>query len=207
MLGIALTAKPEEVDMLVAPRLLRTRKFVSAIASAPLVVDMKYLETALDKGKLINNPALLHDREGEERMGFRLVDALQRARENQHKLFRGWSIFVTKDVNGGFDTFKEIITVNGGAAFLYQGRTGMQLPKRRLRDDPQSGLESQNQGGAEEFDYVYLVSGSSENDQKLWRNFRNVAHKQDVEARIVSTDWLLNAAMTQQITFNEKWLL
>jgi hypothetical protein len=206
MLGIALTTNPEEVDILVAPRLLRTRKFVSALASAPRVVDMTYLETAL-KGKLIKTPDLLHDREGEERMGFRLKDALQRAQENQGKLLRGWSIFVTKDVNGGFETFKEIVTVNGGAAFLYQGRTGMQLPKRRLRDDPQSGEESQNQGGAEEFDYVYLVSGNSENDQKLWRNFRNVAHKQGVEARIVTTDWLLNAAMTQKITFNEKWLL
>ncbi|KAF1820958.1 uncharacterized protein K489DRAFT_382001 [Dissoconium aciculare CBS 342.82] len=207
MLGVALTTKPNAVDVLVAPRLLRTRKFVSALACAPMVVDLKYLETALTKSKLIEKPALLHDREGEERMGFRLVDALQRARENQGKLLRGWSIFVTKDVNGGFETFKEIITVNGGAAFLYQGRTGMQLPKRRLRDDPQSGEESQNQGGADEFDYVYLVSGNSENDQKLWRNFRNVAHRQEVEARIVTTDWLLNAAMSQQITFDEKWLL
>lgn len=140
-------------------------------------------------------------------MGFNLVDALARAKVNDHKLFRGWSIFVTRDIPGTFDTFKSIITLNGGQAMMYQGRTGTTIPKRRLRDDPSAGGESQHQGGDEEYDCVYLVSGSSDAEQKLWKPFTDMAAKQDLEARIVKADWLLHAAMSQQITWKDMWEL
>lgn len=204
-LGVQLTQDPKQVQILVAPRILRTRKFVSALASAPLVVDSNFLDVALSKNKLPENPPTLHDRESEARLGFKLVDALARAQINERKLLRGWTIFVTASVPGGFETYKEIITLNGGAAMLYAGRTGLTIPKRRLRDDPEAGSESQHQGGEEEFDYVYLVSGESELDVKLWGQFRKVAEKQELEARIVKTDWVLNVAMSQEIKWDEKW--
>ena len=90
---------------------------------------------------------------------------------------------------------------------MYQGRTGTTIPKRRLRDDPSAGGESQHQGGDDEFDCVYLVSGSSDSEQKLWKTFTDMAAKQDLEARIVKADWLLHAAMSQQITWNDMWEL
>ncbi|KAK6391056.1 hypothetical protein LTR65_004813 [Meristemomyces frigidus] len=207
MLGVQLTQDAKDVDILVAPKILRTRKFVAALASAPLVVDTKYLDSALKQNKLMERPSLLHDRDAEERLGFKLTDALGRAKVNQRKLLRGWSIFIAKDIAGGFETYKEIITLNGGDAYLYAGRTGLTLPKRRLRDDPDAGSESQHQGGDEEFDYVYLVSGMTDPEVKLWKQFRSTAEKQDLEARIVRTDWLLNAAMSQQVTWDEKWEL
>ena len=97
--------------------------------------------------------------------------------------------------------------MNGGAAFLYAGRTGLTMPKRRLKEDPDSGAESQNQGTDDEYDYVYLVSGTSDVETKLWKTFKDTAQKQDLEARIVKTDWLLNAAMSQRIQWDEKWML
>ncbi|KAK5123189.1 hypothetical protein LTR85_003388 [Meristemomyces frigidus] len=205
MLGVQLTQDAENVDILVAPRILRTRKFVAALASAPLVVDTKYLDSALKQNKLMDKPSLLRDRDTEERLGFKLTDALDRAKVNQRKLLRGWSIFVTKDIPGGFETYKEIITLNGGDAYMYAGRTGLAMPKRRLRDDPDAGSESQHQGGDEEYDYIYLVSGVSDPEIKLWKQFRSTAEKQDVQARIVRTDWLLNAAMRQEVTWEDKW--
>lgn len=207
MIGVQLTQDAKDVDILVAPKILRTRKFVAALASAPLVVDIKYLDTALKQNKLAESPALLKDRDTEERFGFKLADALERAKVNQRKLLRGWSVFVTKDIPGGFDTYKEIITLNGGDAYLYAGRTGLTLPKRRLRNDPDAGSESQHQGGDEEFDFVYLVSGMSDPEVKCWKQFHSTAEKQDLQARIVKTDWLLNAAMSQQILWDEKWAL
>jgi hypothetical protein len=206
-LGIVLTQDPKEVDILVAPKLLRTRKFVCALANAPMVVETTYLDSALKNNKLIEKPSLLHDRDTEEKYGFKLSESLKRAEDNQHNLLRGWTIFVTKDVNGGFDTYKDIITLNGGQAMMYAGRTGVTIPKRRLRDDPDAGSESQHQGGDEEFDYVYLVSGDSEVDIKLWKQFRDLAKKQDLEARIVKNDWLLHLAMAQQIEWKEKFEL
>lgn len=207
-LGVLLTTDPKDVDILVAPKILRTRKFVCALACAPLVVDTTFLDTALAKKKLLEDPPMLKDRENEERLGFKLADTLKRAQENNKKLFRGWTVFITEDVNGGFDTYKDIITLNGGQAMLYKGRNGFAVSKRSVsRNDPNAGTESRNQGGDDEVDYVYLISGKKEKEIKMWPNFRENAAKHDVEARIVSTDWLLNAAMSQRITFEDKWLL
>lgn len=207
MLGVQLTQDPKDVDILVAPKILRTPKFVCALANGPLVVDTKYLDAALKQKKLVEDPAILQDRDAEKRMGFNLADALGRAKINDHKLFRGWSIFVTKDIPGTFETFRSIIALNGGQPMMYQGRTGTTIPKRRLRDDPSAGEESQHQGGEEEYDYVYLVSGTSEPEQKLWKSFAELAAKQDLEARIVKADWLLHAAMSQKITWKDMWEL
>jgi hypothetical protein len=206
-LGVLLTQDPKEVDILVAPKLLRTKKFVCALAGAPLVVDTSFLDAALDKKELVENPPMLKDRDGEERLGFRLTESLNRARQNNRKLFGGWSIHVTKDVKGGFDTYKDIITLNGGEALLYVGRTGASMAKRRAQDDPAAGHESQNQGEDDEFDCVYLVSGESGPEIKMWKTFRKEAEKHDLRARIVTPDWVLNAALSQEIVFREKYLL
>lgn len=205
-LGVQLV-QDAPVDILVAPRIMRTRKFVCALASAPMVVDTGYLDIALKENALPERPTLLKDSIESPVMGCKLSDALERAKVNQCKLLRGWHIYVTKDVAGGFETWKDIITVNGGAAYLYAGRTGLTLPKRRLREDPEAGSESQHQGGEDEFDYVYLGSGQTEPEMRLWKMFRDIARKQDLETRIVSKDWLLNAAMSQQVRWEEKWAL
>ena len=206
-LGVVLVSEPNNIDIVIAPKILRTRKFVCALANAPMVFDSTYLDYALKHNELIDEPSLLHDPETEEKYDFNLADSLARAEDNQGKLLRGWSIFVTKDVKGGFDTYKDIITANGGQALLYAGRTGVNIPKRRLRNDPEAGSESQHQGGDEEFDYVYLVSGDSEADVKLWKPFRDLAEKQGLAARIVKNDWLLHVAMSQRIEWRSKFEL
>ena len=204
-MGVRLTQDAKDVNILVAPKILRTRKFVCALASAPVVVDTTYLDYALKHKKLKESPATLQDDEAEERFGFKLSEALERAKTNNRKLLRGWHIFVTKDVAPGFDTYKEIVTLNGGSAYLYQGRTGVTMPKRRLRDDPDAGEESQNQGDENEFDFAYLMTGVTPAEQRLWKTFREMAKKQGLEARVVKNDWLLNAAMSQEITWKDEW--
>lgn len=193
-LGLLLTQDPAHVDILVAPKILRTKKFVSALACAPLVVDTSFLEYALSKKKLQEDPPMLKDKDNEERLGFTLSESLKLAKQNKRKLFANWAICVTKDVNGGFDTYKEIISLNGGETMMYQGRQKLSLAKPT------------NQAG-NEFDYVYLVSGKSEAEMKLWKKFRENASSQGLEAKIVSSDWVLNAAMSQKITLSEKWVL
>lgn len=204
-LGVLLTQEPKDVDILVAPKILRTRKFVSALACAPLVVDTSFLDTAISKKKLVDPPPLLKDHDNEGRLGFTLVDALERAKQNNRKLFRSWSVFITKQVNGGFDTYKDIISLNGGEAMMYVGRPNAIVPTKPNSAD--RGAESQNQGEADEYDYVYLVSGRTDEEVKLWRKFRENAEKQGLEPRVVTSDWVLNAAMSQRISLQDKWVL
>ena len=205
-----MTVNPAECTLLCAPRIVRTRKFICALACAPQVVNTNYLDHALlhsSLDSLSNYP--LRDRDNEQKLGIYLDDALKRAKDNNRKLLRGWTIYVSHKVNGGFDTYKDIVEINGGTAVPYRGRTGVQLPRRRLRQagDPGAGLESQNQGGDVETDFVYLVSGTEEDEGKMWQTFRKMAQKQDLEARIVSPDWLLNLAMAQRVEWDEKWEL
>ena len=205
LLGVLVTQDVNEVDILVAPNIRRTRKFVAALASAPLVVDTKYLDTALKQHKLLDNPSQLRDPDGEKQFGFKLADALERAKANKRELLDGWHIYVTKDITGGFGTYKDIVSVNGGWAYPYQGRTGLTIPKRRLRDDADNSGEQEDADGP--FDYVYLVSGIAEPEVKLWKPFRVLVEKQGLRTRVVKSDWLLNAAMCQEIQWDEKWEL
>ncbi|GAM83583.1 hypothetical protein ANO11243_015710 [Dothideomycetidae sp. 11243] len=209
-LGIQVITNPIECNLLCAPRILRTRKFVMAISCAPEIVNTGYLDYALKHRELQDTAAYgLQDREMESKWGINLAESLLRAKDNNHKLLRGWTLYVTDKVGGGFETFKDIIEANGGTAIPYKGRTGVQLPRRRLKleDDPEAGLESQNQGGNEETDYVYLISGTADEEVKIWPTFRKLAEKQGLEARIVKTDWVLNCAMAQRVEWDEQWEL
>ncbi|KAK4902177.1 regulator of Ty1 Transposition [Elasticomyces elasticus] len=210
-LGVELTTNPRDdngIDILVAPGIKRTKKFVAALASAPMVVDSKYLDYALSKNKLMDSPPMLVDRKSEEVMGCTLADALERAKTNKRRLLRGWNIYVTEGIVGGFDTYKEIIEVNGGVATLYKGRTGLKITKRMTPDEyPDAGDEVQHQGGEEEYENVYLVSSEKDADVKLWKTLRSLVEKQGLKPRIVESNWLLNAAMSQQVSWDEKWEL
>lgn len=203
--GILLTQDPKAVDILVAPKMLRTRKFVTAIASAPQVVDTHYLDDILQDEREVDDIRLLEDKATEKAWGFKLSDALARAQINKHRLFRGWEIYVTDHMPGGFDTYKDIISVNGGNALAFRGsRRGTTL-KRRLALDPAAGEESQNQGGEEEYDYVYLVANNTPADKPLWKQFRKLAIEQELRPRVVKADWLLLSALSQRIQWDPEW--
>ncbi|KAK4948216.1 regulator of Ty1 Transposition [Elasticomyces elasticus] len=227
-LGISLTQEPSECTLLCAPRILRTRKFVSAIAYAPTIVATSYLDHVLKQNKLpepTDHP--LSDLANEEKYGLSLSESIQRARLNfdpetrRGRMFQGWTIHVTTDVTGGFDTFKEVVQSNGGTCLPYRGRTGLKLqPRRPVAEQHERGKNGEETShslptplpsfGADdevEMRTVYLVSAETEDDSKLWDKFRRTAEKQDLRARIVRTDWLLTAAMSQQVGWDEKWEL
>lgn len=195
-----------------APRLLRTRKFLAALAVAPEVVSTEYLDYALQRNQLHDTCQFpLLDRDGEERFGIRLRDTLDRAKTNQRRLLRGWTIYVTERISSGYDTFANLIDMNGGTAIAYRGRTGIVLPKKRksrTEDDEGRGPEAENQGGEEEeTDFVYLVSSTADEEVKTWATFRKTAEKQGRKPRIVKTDWLLNLCMDQRVSWDGKWEL
>lgn len=191
----------------------RTRKFVAALAMAPEVVNSSYLDhlLAIKNPESMREPSANYivDRSFEEKYGLRLDESLVRAKENQRRLLRGWTIFFTEKIPGGFDTWKEIVTINGGTAVIYRGRTGLTLPKPRTppSEDPDAGAEASNQGADAdaEADIVYLVTGTDDEEVKLWKAFRGNAEKQGLRSRITTTEWVLQTAMSQRIEWDEKW--
>ena len=206
-MGILLTSNPAEASILCAPKVMRTRKFVAALAGAPLVVSTTFLDYCLKH----NSPpatarhALGNDRDTKERFGFHISQALDRAKMNNRHLLRGWTIFCTEAVKGGFDTYKEITQLNGGQCLLWKGRASVTVTKRKPL--PDAGDESQNQGGEEEQDVLFLISGTSKEELGLWQKFRALAEKHDMRPRIVKPDWLLVCAMMQQVEWRDEYEL
>jgi hypothetical protein len=199
-LGIHITDDTSKAQILCAPKILRTPKFVCALANAPHVVSSAFLDYCIKNKKIPDpNKYQLDDRDSEDRLGFRLSKALELAEKNKHKLLDTWQIFCTDQIKGGFDTFKAIVEANGGACLRYQGRTQMMVKKRK----PAEG-ESQ---GDEPKESLYLLSGESPAERTMWPKFRTMAEKADMLPIITKNDWLLNLAMSQDIIWDDKWEL
>lgn len=210
-MGIHVTEDSSKVTILLAPKLARTKKFICAIANAPYVVGPSFLEACVKNEKVIDpKDHTLIDRENEEKFGFKLQQALERAKVNNGHLFSGWQIFVTEKVPGGFAIYDSIIKANGGLCTLYKGRTDMNASKRSFHTVGGRGgannpaAESQ---GEDEGDTLYFVSGTTKAEVELWGKFKKLATKEDLVPVIADKDWLLTCAMSQEIVWDEEWRL
>lgn len=195
-----------KADLLCAPRIVRTPKFVAALASAPTVVGSSYLDYALKHNELPSpDKHLLKNPEFERQYGFRLDESLDRAKQNRGRLLRDWTIFCTDGVAGGFDAFNKIVAANGGTCMKWKGRsTALNATKRTI--DVADKEVSQNQV-EDEGDVLYLLSEKTEKEAKLWPKFRELAKKHDMVPRIVTTEWLLFVAMAQYVHWDPEWEL
>jgi len=148
------------------------------------------------------------DRVEEDRLGVKLDQAIQRAQINHGRLLRGWQIFCTEGVSGGWETYKAIIKANGGMCNLFRGRSSMTASKRSFSRDTQEEAALADNQGEDEGDTLYLISGEAKKDRDLWEKFRELAKKEDMVPRIVKPDWILCAAMRQRIDEEDgKWEL
>ncbi|KAF1816934.1 BRCT domain-containing protein [Eremomyces bilateralis CBS 781.70] len=196
-LGIFITEKPTEVTILCAPAIVRTKKFVTALAGAPKVVSTDFIDDALENKELPDPDGFaLEDQEGEQRWNFNLVETLERADLNCRQLLKGVQIFCTPKVKGGWEGYNEIAVANGGSCRLYEGKEKFHV---RVPGSQKSKKSSRDSLTAAQHDPVFLVSSTQPADRALWEHFRKMAQNADMEPRICSENWLLHAAMTQEM--------
>ncbi|KAL8942750.1 MAG: hypothetical protein Q9216_001498 [Gyalolechia sp. 2 TL-2023] len=202
-IGILVTQDPTHCTYLASPSILRTKKFVCALAHAPIVISTDFVDDCLAKDERLEpDDYLLNDPAGEERLGFVLSEAMSRAKNHRGRLLRGMTIYCTEPVKGGFDTYKAIIEANGGTCLLYKARASSATASKP------TGQEEDSEGMAEdEIEYIYLVSGTSPAEIPLWSKFRSMVHTAGKHPRVVETDWLLNSALRQQLHWNEGYQL
>jgi hypothetical protein len=206
-LGISIVEDTAKVDILCAPKIVRTKKFICALAHAPFVVSTSFLDYCI-KNKKVPDPAKypLQDRETEERLGIKLRDTIEQAEKNNGQLLQGWQIFCTQDVNGGFDIYKAIIEANGGVAMLYKGRTAMNVSKRSFDGGPGNVTAAQSQA-EDTSNTLYLISGDKKTEVGLWDKFKQMAEAADMVPVVTRADWLLSVAMRHSIHWDDKWQL
>lgn len=204
-LGLFITDDFKKVDLLCAPKPVRTKKFVAALACAPTLVSTTYLDYALKNGKLPPpEKHLLEAKDFEKANGFRISEAMTRAKQNNHRLLKDWTIFCSQNVAGGFDTYKDIIEANGGKCIMWKGRTTSITASKRSKTS--NSEESQNQK-EDEGDVLYLISDPEKREFGYWTKFKELAAKEDMIPRVAKTEWLLQVAMAQYVHWKDEWEL
>ncbi|KAJ5047636.1 uncharacterized protein L3040_003457 [Drepanopeziza brunnea f. sp. 'multigermtubi'] len=195
-LGILVVEDPLKCSHLAAPNMVRTQKFLCALATGPTIVTSNFIEASVGSrnGKI---PAvedfLLKDVASEKKFGLKLKDVIVRAKANNRNLLRRVPIYCTNAIPNGSATYKSIVEANGGTFALYSGRPT--IKKTNPEDDV---------GPAEP---VYLLTGQSPAERALWPKFERMAKEGNMIPRIVDSEWLLDVAMSQQYKWNEDYLI
>ncbi|KAM0331568.1 hypothetical protein ACHAQA_003246 [Verticillium albo-atrum] len=195
-LGIHIVGEGQVCDYLAAPFMVRTVKFLRTIAKGVTVLSSEFIEKALADGKAPDpDDHILVDEENEAKFGVSLQTAVSRARANNGNLLRGLPIYCTSGIRNGPESFQPIVQANGAQFLTYNARSGTTIKATTAEED----------GGAAP-DPVYLLTSDTAEEKKLWPKFASMAEKGHMEPRIVAADWLLDVAMTQRVTFDEKYL-
>ncbi|KAJ5929433.1 hypothetical protein N7454_006383 [Penicillium verhagenii] len=205
-LGIMVVQDARRCTHMAAPSILRTTKFVNALAYAPIIVNTDFITSCLKQDKLLDpSDFKLIDKTAENKFRFSLVKATENAKANKNKLLRGFRIYCVEDIRGGFEAFKSIVDVNGGECMLFRGRLALTNPSRREESDDEDETDSDDyETGRHD---VFLLSSAESKHARLWPRFRQVAGDIDRAARIVRVDWLLDIAMSQELKGAEEYEL
>lgn len=192
-MGILVVTDVATCTHLASPRILRTEKFICALAHAPVVLSTNFVIDCLSKNKRLEpEDYLLRDTEGEKQLGFKLCDSLVRAKGNKGQLLQGYSIFCTESIHGGFETYKSIAEVNGAKCLLYRARAGSTATLRAGPDEETESSEAGTPG------FVYLISGTTPEEAKLWPKFRQMIEGMGKSPLVVRHDWILDLALSQR---------
>ncbi|KAH8665860.1 BRCT domain-containing protein [Tricladium varicosporioides] len=193
-LGVHVVEDPTNCTHLAAPMMVRTKKFLCALASGPTVVTTDFIEACIKEGDIPDtNKFALKDSTNEKKFGVKLKDVVVRAKANKRSLLRRVLVYCTQDIPNGPVTFQDIVVANGGTFNLYRGKP---ILKKTNPDEDDTGPEP-----------VYLLSGEKPAEKKLWDSFTKMAKEANMIPRIVSTEWLLDTAMAQQHKWDKKYLV
>lgn len=172
-----------------------------AIAHAPALLSTSFVDDCLAQNALLPTEDYgLKDPDGEKRHEMSLIETVIRAKANKGRLLRQYSLYCTEHVHGGFDAYKSIVEVNGGRCLLYRARAGSVASSRIA--EANSALEELE---SQESDYIYLISGTTHKDARLWAKFRELAQASSKTPRIVKNDWILDVALTQELRWKDDY--
>ncbi|KAI5293859.1 hypothetical protein KEM52_005097 [Ascosphaera acerosa] len=202
-IGVHVVSEPKRCTHLAAPSILRTPKFLSAVAYAPQILSDRFVEDCIAQ-KTLPAPEdyLLRDAASEKRYKISLQDVRARAQANQNNLFQGMTFYCIENIQGGYDVFRSIAETNGGQCLLYRGRSGS--VRRREKAGGESGKGS---GDKPDEDDAILLSGDAAPQKKVWEKFRDHAKQVGRRPRIVRVDWLIECVLAQEVRSVKPWEL
>lgn len=192
-LGIRIVPENTACQYLAAPRILRTLKFLCGLIRGATIISTSFIDHVLENPRDIVDPNdfPLKDTEGEKTNGMKLSRSVARARANGGKLLWGIPVYCTPHVRHGVRTYEAIARACHAIWKSYDGRHNT-IKKVTPEED----------GGKVRPDPVYLLTSNSAAEKELYPRFRKMAEDGNMEARIVSPDWLLDAVMRQEVEYD-----
>ena len=196
-LGVQIVQEGQACDYVAAPSVMRTVKFLCALARGARVLSTDFIEEIVCSGKVpAPDDFLLQDAAAEKGYDMKLERSSSRAKANRGKLLQGIPIYCTDQIRNGADSYRAIAEANGATFKIYRARSGTTIKPTTAEED----------GGAPP-EPVYLLSNNTPEEKQVWSRFREMAEKGHMEPRIVAPDWLLDVAMAQQVRFDKKFLV
>ncbi|CZR61128.1 related to RTT107-Establishes Silent Chromatin [Phialocephala subalpina] len=192
-MGVLVTSDPSKCTHVAAPSMVRTQKFLCALASGPTIVDSNFIDTCVQKGKIPDvEEFLLKDKGAEKKFGLKLKDAVSRAKANKRNLLRRVPVYCTADIKNGPETYRSIVQANGGTFGIFTGRPFVKKISPEEDDGPAEP--------------VYLITGQTPKEKQLWGKFAEMAVEGNMIPRVVDSEWLLDVAMSQTHKWNNGYL-
>lgn len=204
-LGIMVVQDARRCTHLAAPSILRTAKFVNALAYAPVIMSADFVDSCLKQDELLDPEDFpLVDKTAESKFHISLAKSLENAKKNKNKLLRSFRVYCVEDIRGGFEAFKSIVEANGGECLLFRGRLALNNTSRREESDDEDEQMQDDEPGRNE---AFLLSGAERKHARLWPRFRQLAGDVKWTPRIVRVDWLLDMAMSQALRAADEYEL
>lgn len=198
-LGIQIVNENAHCDYLVAPKMVRTLKFLKVLARGVDILKSEFVDDILETGEVPDpDDYRLQDKEAEKRFGVTLAAAIARAKElrdSGRSLLRNIPIYCTADIKNGVDSYKALAEANGAIFKVYRARSGTTIKPTTREED----------GGAPP-EPVYLLTSNSPSEKELWPRFEAMARKGNMEPRVVVSDWMLDVILRQEYFFDKKYL-
>ncbi|KPM38408.1 hypothetical protein AK830_g8169 [Neonectria ditissima] len=196
-LGVRIVQEGQPCDYLAAPHVVRTVKFLCALARGPTVISSTFIDKILETGKMADvDNFILQDKDMEARYNFNLEKSVARAKSNRGKLLLGVPVYCTEKIRNGPESYKSIAEANSAIFKIYRARSGTTIRPTTAEEDGNAPPEP-----------VYLLSSNTPEERVLWERFHDMARKGNMEPRVVAPDWLLDVAMAQQVRFNKSFLV
>lgn len=202
-IGIIVTEDPTNCTHLASPRIIRTQKFICAIARGPTVVNGDFILDSIAKNERLDPEDYpLRDDEGEKQLSTKLSEIITRAKRNKGRLLKDCSIYCTEHIRGGFDTFKAIAEANGGKCLLYRARAGSMTAPRAGGTD---SMDEDNDDREEDRQFIYLLTGETTEEARLWPKFRQMVRDVGGVPRVVKAGWMADAALSQRVQWHSMY--
>ncbi|CAK9839472.1 BRCT domain protein Brc1 [Schizosaccharomyces pombe] len=184
-LDMSITSNPSKCTHLIAPRILRTSKFLCSIPYGPCVVTMDWINSCLKTHEIVDEePYLLNDPEKELELGCTLESALKRARAQGPSLLEDYVVYLTSKTVApeNVPAVISIVKSNGGVC------STLNVYNKRLARH----LEDGN---------VVLITCNE--DSHIWTNFLDNA-SQNKTIFLQNYDWLIKTVLRQEIDVNDR---